>query len=428
MVEQGCGTLSLGIDCGTSALKAMVIDAQGQIHHADRIPLRDPADPYQWRAALEQVLQTIPPALKPRIDHIAIAGTSGTVLLVDDRGEPVAPVLLYNDARAVVCLEELQRYVPAPHLVLSATSSLAKVFWYARQGLELRGLYLLHQADWLGFWLHGQLGVSDAHNALKLGYDPGARRYPDWFADLPVPVRFPQVLIPGAVVGALRPEVAPRFGLPPACSVHAGTTDSIAAFIASGANQVGDGVTSLGSTLALKLLSDRRIDDPTTGVYSHRLGDLWLVGGASNTGGAVLSHFFSAQELEDLSARINPLVPLDLGYYPLLKPGERFPICDPHLAPRLDPRPDDPVQFLQALLTAMARIEAEGYRLLQTLGGPALQRVFTSGGGSRNPTWQAIRQQLLGVPVLVAQQQEAAWGTARLAQGLPDRLNAEINC
>ncbi|MCS7031869.1 MAG: FGGY-family carbohydrate kinase, partial [Gloeomargarita sp. SKYG116] len=157
-------------------------------------------------------------------------------------------------------------------------------------------------------------------------------------------------------------------------------------------------------------------------------GDLWLVGGASNTGGAVLSHFFSAQELEDLTAQINPPVPLDLGYYPLLKPGERFPIYDPHWAPRLDPRPDDPVQFLQALLTAIARIEAEGYRLLQTLGGPALQRVFTSGGGSRNPTWQVIRQQLLGVPVLVAQQQEAAWGAARLAQGLPGTLHAEINC
>lgn len=428
MVEQGCETLALGIDCGTSALKVLVIDPQGAVHHTDRQPLADPADPRQWRLALEQALHGIPPPLKPRIHHIGIAGTSGTVLLTDRQGEPIAPVLLYNDGRAVVCLEELQRYGPGPHLVLSATSALAKLFWYGQQGFLSPDTYLLHQADWLGFWLHGRLGVSDEHNALKLGYDPGARCYPDWVRDVPFPVHLPEVLRPGTVVGPLRPEVAQELGLPLDCQVHAGTTDSTAAFIASGAQRLGDGVTSLGSTLVLKLLSDRRIDDPATGVYSHRLGDRWLVGGASNTGGAVLSHFFSSQELAHLSAQIDPPVPYDLGYYPLLQPGERFPICDPHLEPCLEPRPEKPVLFLQALLTAMARIEAQGYRLLHTLGAPAVQRVFTSGGGSHNRAWQAIRQQMLGVPVLVAQQQEAAWGAARLALGLPVTGNPEINC
>ena len=52
----------------------------------------------------------------------------------------------------------------------------------------------------------------------------------------------------------------------------AGTTDSIAAFLASGASGVGDAVTSLGSTLAIKLLSERPVDDSRYGVYSHRLG------------------------------------------------------------------------------------------------------------------------------------------------------------
>lgn len=114
--------------------------------------------------------------------------------------------------------------------------------------------------------------------------------------------------------------------------------------------------------------------------------------------------------------QIDPNIPLDLDYYPLLKPGERFPINDPNLVPRLDPRPENPVHFLQALLTAMARIEAQGYQVLQNLGAPQLQRVFTSGGGSNNSTWQTIRQRILGVPVCVSAQQEAAWGVAHLAQ------------
>lgn len=61
--------------------------------------------------------------------------------------------------------------------------------------------------------------------------------------------------------------------------------DSIAAFLAVGIEpcELGAAVTSLGSTLAVKLLSSVRVDDSATGVYSHRLGDTWLVGEALDT-------------------------------------------------------------------------------------------------------------------------------------------------
>lgn len=93
-------------------------------------------------------------------------------------------------------------------------------------------------------------------------------------------------------------------------------------------------MTSLGSTLAIKLLSTKRVDDARYGVYSHRLDDKWLVGGASNTGGAILRQLFSDEQLERLSQEINPMVASPLDYYPLLTSGERFPIADPNLAPR----------------------------------------------------------------------------------------------
>lgn len=88
--------------------------------------------------------------------------------------------------------------------------------------------------------------------------------------------------------------------------IRAGTTDSIAAFLASSANEIGDAVTSLGTTLVIKLLSRHRIDDQSRGIYSHRIGDRWLVGGASNSGGGVLLDFFTIAELQSLSSRIDP--------------------------------------------------------------------------------------------------------------------------
>ncbi|RYR34646.1 hypothetical protein Ahy_A10g049619 [Arachis hypogaea] len=80
-------------------------------------------------------------------------------------------------------------------------------------------------------------------------------------------------------------------------------------------------VTSLGSTLAIKLLSNTRIEDSRFGVYSHRLDDKWLIGGASNTGGAVLRQLFTDDQLEELSEHIDPSKTSLLDYYPLPKTG-----------------------------------------------------------------------------------------------------------
>lgn len=79
----------------------------------------------------------------------------------------------------------------------------------------------------------------------------------------------------------------------------------------------------------------------------HAPGDVWLVGGASNSGGAVLRRFFSDEQLKQLTPRLRPEAPTRLAYYPLPAPGERFPVADPELQPRMEPRPADDAVFLQ---------------------------------------------------------------------------------
>jgi D-ribulokinase len=203
--------------------------------------------------------------------------------------------------------------------------------------------------------------------------------------------------------------------LPSNCIVKIGTTDSIAAFLASGASQPGEAVTSLGSTLVLKLLSRTKVTAAEFGIYSHKLGKLWLAGGASNTGGAVLRHFFSNQELEQLSGQIDANIASPLEYYPLIEPGDRFPINDPNLLPQLEPRPQEPAAFLHGLLESISRIEKAGYQKLQNLGADQLTCVYTAGGGAKNIVWQKIRQRHLKVLVRAAKHTEAAYGSALLA-------------
>jgi D-ribulokinase len=90
----------------------------------------------------------------------------------------------------------------------------------------------------------------------------------------------------------------------------------------------------------------------------------------------------------------------------------------------LEPRPASDAEFLHGLLESLARIEAQGYQLLEQLGASRLQQVLTAGGGAKNKVWQTIRQRQLQVPVGRSPQDEAAYGTALLAlrgtEVLPD--------
>jgi D-ribulokinase len=407
--------LYLGIDFGTSGARAIAITPTRQIQTETQIRFdSSPMDLVQhWRTTLSQLLHQIPSADRQHIQAITINGTSSTVLLCDSQGNPLDHPLLYSDDRAIAVMEQVKAIAPANHTVISATSSLAKLIWWANSPLASTPAYFLHQADWLAFALHGQIGISDYHNALKLGYDVEALCYPDWLQNLPF--RLPRVVAPGTAIAPILPHLSTEFGLPADCLIRAGTTDSIAAFLASGVKAPGEAVTSLGSTLVLKLLSRSRVDDGRYGIYSHRLGDLWLVGGASNTGGAVLQNFFSPEELQRLSSLIRPDIESSLDYYPLLKVGERFPINNPHLSPRLTPRPESDIDFLHGLLEGMARIEARGYGLLQELGATPLTRVYTAGGGAKNQAWEVMRSRHLQVAIAPSPQTEAAYGTALLA-------------
>lgn len=415
----------LGIDFGTSGARAIIIDEAEIIQFQKQYSFgitKVKCLSKIWQDALFFLVAAIPLEIRKKIQAIAINGTSATVVLCDSQGNPIDEPILYNDDCGKNVLDEIKLIAPSEHTVISATSSLAKLFWWQKQNILSQASYFLHQADWLAFLLHGKLGISDYHNALKLGYDVETLSYPDWIKELSCFSVLPQIFPPGYPVDKITQNIANHFNLPSSCVVCTGTTDSIAAFLASGAKYPGEAVTSLGSTLVLKLLSQNRIENAKYGIYSHRLGNLWLTGGASNTGGAVLQHFFTNTELEALSQEIDATIESPLEYYPLLKPGDRFPMNNPDLLPKLEPRPKNPVEFLHGLLESMARLEALGYQRLQKLGATNLKKVYTAGGGAKNKAWCEIRQRQLQVSVLSSVQTEAAYGIAKLAKSSKDKF------
>ena len=420
--------LFVGIDVGTSGCRAVAIDDRGkQRGHAAKTlpaPLRRgnggvQQDPEIWWRSVVAVLRQLLATVEARsVRAVAVDGTSATLLLVDAAGQPVSPALMYNDARAVDESARIAAVAPSDTAAQGAGSALAKLLWLQSQPGMSKARYALHQADWIAGRLCDRFGFSDCNNSLKLGYDPVNRSWPEWLDRVGVQRRLlPKIVAPGTPVGCISTVLAERLGLSPTVTVVAGTTDSTAAVVATGVSLPGDAVTSLGSTLVVKVVVEKPLFCSRYGIYSQPLGELWVAGGASNSGGSVLRQFFSDAQIAEMSGRVNPQRRTCLDYYPLPAPGERFPIADPHLEPRLIPRPRDDLRFFQGILEGIARIEQRSYRLLAEMGAPYPSSVRTVGGGAANRAWERIRGRFLGIPMMQPTHAEAAYGAALLARG-----------
>lgn len=399
-------TLSVALDIGTSGTRAAAVDEAGRRVAGARIAGGDAraadgtVDPEDWWARAREALGALGRDLRvagrdmAEVTALTACGTSGTMTLTDAEGIPVAPGLMYDST-----------HPEHPGVPAGAARAMALL---PRADAPR---WIAHQADLVLWRLGAAPGLTDLNNALKTGHDPEVG-WSEAVLRSPVGPLLPVAHALHVSLGTASPA-ARALGLPAGCTIHAGTTDSIAALLAAGASRPGEAVTSLGSTLVLKLVSEVRVDESERGVYSHRLGRFWLAGGASNAGGAALAAALPGADLAALSTRLDPDDPTGLDLYPLARPGERFPTADPSFAPRLVPRPADDSRFLQAMLEGLARIEAQGYAALAALGAPAPVRVLTAGAGAANPAWTAIRSRALGVPVAPAPETDAATGLAR---------------
>jgi len=294
--------------------------------------------------------------------------------------------------------------------------------------------------------------VSDWHNALKLGYDVRNLCYPVWLLDCLNHIGLsqnvlPKVVAPGDIIGNISNTASKEFGINAGAVVVGGTTDSNAAFFAAtagdGAPSYGTAVTSLGSTLAIKMLSRSYVENSSCGVYSHRFPlfgenkgaeendsdseEAWLVGGASNVGCGILrKENFSNDELKILSEEMDVTKDSELMYYPLTKRGERFPVADGAKEPLLTPKPDSRTEYLKGIFQGISYVEKQAFQALGNLGVDPLfpDVVWTCGGGSKNEAWIKMRQRILEsgrdegatkVKVIKANNAEASYGAAVLA-------------
>ena len=433
----------VGVDLGTQSVRAVAVDAAGTLLSAAARPLtsrrdgnRHEQDPREWWGqvadALAEMTGNLPGGAAARIAGIAVDATSGTVLLTDPDGTPRTPGLMHDDSRAGTLAAEAQEAGEALWERLcyriQPVWALPKLLWWRDEGMLRDGARLAHQADVITANLVGHPVASDTSHALKTGYDLIGLRWPtEVLEKLNVdPEVLPSVQRSGTVLGHVGADAAERTGLPEGVPVVAGMTDSCAAQLAAGALSAGEWNSVLGTTLALKGVTDTLLHDPTGAVYSHRApyGDLWLPGGASGTGARVVTALFGGQDLDALTERARQVRDVPLCY-PLAEHGERFPFVEPEARGFLGDGPlptgpdevDDPARMFAAVCTGVAHVERLCFDLLDGAGADVSGPVSFTGGGAGNSWWNQLRCDLLGVEVRIPSSAEGSFGMAVLAAG-----------
>jgi xylulokinase len=430
----------LGVDVGTTAVKAAVVGVEGRLLGAASVeyPTRYPRpgwveqDPEDWwRATCGVVRGALERAGRRRVAAVCVSAQGPTMLPLDGHGRPLRPALIWMDRRAEAECERLRREL-GEKLVRAVTGNridpyfvAAKLLWFrdrepdlfaqTRSFVQATG-YLVHR-------LTGELTLDREHASLLSLRDLGGTTWsePLCAAVGVTPDRFPRLVNGDEIVGRVTDAAARATGLAAGTPVTGGTVDGAAAALEAGALDEGRAAEMTGTSTVLMLPSERPRSEPALVAMRHAAPGRWLLLGAMvATGGSLrwLRDLLGARSFDALTAaaELEPAGAAGLVFLPYMM-GERSPIWDS----------DARGVFLGLTLAsgrgALVRAVLEGAAFalrhnIEVAGaaGIAVGELRSVGGGTRSRLWNQIKADVTGVPVLLPQASVGApFGDAALA-------------
>jgi xylulokinase len=436
----------LGIDLGTSALKALILADDGHVVAQHSAPLevsrphpqwseQSPAD--WWRAlalALGELARTHGSALRA-VRAIGLSGQMHGAVLLDAAGEVLRPAILWNDGRSEPQCRELAERVPrlaqiAGNLAMAGFTA-PKLLWVRAHEPHVfaRVAKVLLPKDWLRFRLSGEFftDCSDASGTLWL--DVAAR---DWSDELLAACGMTRAQVPALVEGSapagrLRREVAERFGLEAGIVIAGGGGDNAASAVGMGARAPGDGFVSLGTSGVIFLCSDRFLPAPESAVHAfcHALPQAWHQMSVMLSAASALrwvTRLTDRRDEAELLAEVEALDDRSLAQAPLFLPylaGERTPHNDAQAQGVLFGLTHDhgAAALGHAVVEGVSFGLLDGWRTLDEATRARAESLDLVGGGARSAWWGRLLATLLDRPLTrrAGNEAGAALGAARLA-------------
>lgn len=430
--------LFLGVDIGTTVVKATVIDASGQIvldEYKDHEGLHPKPgwhehDPQiHWWGVFSELVQKITNRLAKdasKITAIAVSGIFPTFCPADSKGQPLYNAILYDDARSSSIANEIKNDLGD---VIYGNEILPRMIWFRENYPILWG------NTHMVFWAHSYIvykltGVYciDSHNAYVAGgvFDDMTFSWNiDKFRKYNLPINLlPPVFSPAKIAGKLDSIVAAELGLREGISVVTGTGDTLLSILGSGAHKEGDVLLNLGSVGVMVGLT-RDIEYMLNGGIRQNgesgIKNLFIFSGfgklLETLGSLLMGSYFTRQKvdlriLDELAASeipsdqslilrrnipdnsftfamtINPVIDI-LGLKTETKPGEIF----------------------------RAALECFGYEVRRSLGEVAKKPFYlcANGGGAKSKVWRNIISDITQLPIYFSQESTGAYGNALLA-------------
>lgn len=439
----------IGLDLGTSGLKAVVIDADQVIVAEAQAPLtstrpqagwsqQDPAD---WIAAAQAVMAAL--SAQTPLDAVRGIGLSGHMhgaTLIDAAGDVLMPCLLWNDTRAATQAAVMDADPAFRNItgnIVFAGFTAPKVGWVSTHHPDIfaRIDKVLLPKDYLRFWLTGD-DVSEMSDAAGTSWLDTAKR--DWSDDLLAKTGLTRAQMPRLVEGSqasgtLRDSLAAMWGLPKGVIIAGGGGDNAASAVGVGVVKAGDAFVSLGTSGVLFAASDAYQPDAASAVHTfcHALPDTWHQMGVILAAADALNWYAAriGQDAADLTANLGPVqAPSRALFLPYLG-GERTPHNDPNIRGaflHLD-HGDDTAALTRAVLEGVTHAFVDNFYALKSTG-TQINRLIGVGGGTKSDYWVKAIATALDMPVEipVAGDFGGAFGAARLGLMAATGAGAQI--
>jgi xylulokinase len=430
----------LGIDLGTSSVKAVLLDmADRLVVEADApVPISSPRprwseqDPADWWRATEAAVGQLRAAVAPggwaAVRGIGLAGQMHGAVLLDAADQVLRPAILWNDGRAFAeckVLDQAARAI-AGNLAMPGFTA-PKLAWVRNHEPEIFAATrkVLLPKDWLRLRLTGEYATDMSDAAGTLWLDVAARRWSEALLEATdlTTAHMPHLVEGSEVAGRLRADVATAWGLPAGCPVAGGAGDNAAGAIGMGCVRAGDAFVSLGTSGVVFVADETFMPDPDNGVHAfcHAVPNTW------HRMAVILSAAASLRWMSGVSgaaseAALLETVDVDGSGVPVFLPylsGERTPHNDPRATGVFFglSGSTDRAAMARAVLEGVAFALADGLSALEARG-PRIEALSLIGGGARSQLWARIIASALDRKLLrhAATQAGVATGAARLAR------------
>ena len=432
--------LYIGIDLGTSAVKLLLMDSQGNICNivSREYPLYFPhpgwseQNPQDWyEQTMEGIRELLKDADKNQVAGISFGGQMHGLVILDEKDQVIRPAILWNDGRTTEECDYLNNVIGKDKLSeytanISFTGFTApKILWVKKNEPEnfARIKKIMLPKDYIAYRLTGVhcTDVSDASGMLL--FDVKNRCWSKEMCEI-CGVREEQLATcyeSYEKVGCVLPEVADELGLPHNVVVAAGAGDNAAAAVGTGT--VGDNMCniSLGTSGTIFISSDRFGVDQNNALHSfaHADGHYHLMGcmlSAASCNKWWMDEIIGTKDYAAEQAQISKLGENHVYFLPYLM-GERSPHNDPNargtfIGMTMDTSRAD---MTQAVLEGVAFALRDSLEVAKSLG-IHLERTKICGGGAKSPLWKKMIANILNLKVDVIESEEGpAMGGAMLA-------------